>query len=191
MVGVGPVECRVTGRRLVVFRERSYRDIPGAASTAKRVILRKRICACAGAWARWLGGGGATRELVFMAEWRHRACFKTHRGGRGEHCAPCAADLGAPAVVNARYTMNFVSLIVSLKQKKVWCRDRCQKKNATCFHYESEWRDTLEWYHNNFPSVAKMQKFCNKMVDYVIISTAYIEAFFAFFRLAIKFYKFQ
>ena len=36
-----------------------------------------------------------------MAEWRRRACFKTRRGGRREHCAPCAAARGAPAVVSA------------------------------------------------------------------------------------------
>ena len=35
-----------------------------------------------------------------MAKWHRRACFRTRRGGRGEHCEPCAATSGAPTAVN-------------------------------------------------------------------------------------------
>ena len=41
-----------------------------------------------------------------MAEWHRRACFRTRRGGRGEHCEPCAATSGAPTAVNALNTDN-------------------------------------------------------------------------------------
>ena len=43
-----------------------------------------------------------------MAKPGGRACFETRRGGRGEHCEPCAATSGAPTAVSALNTDNRV-----------------------------------------------------------------------------------
>ena len=64
-----------------------------------------------------------------MAEWHRRACFRTRRGGRGEHCEPCAATSDAPTAVNALNTDNRVCACIH--ETKPSFGGRCRRRQLT------------------------------------------------------------
>ena len=80
--------------------------------------------------------GGAT------AEWHRRACFRTRRGGRGEHCEPCAATSGAPMAVNALNTDNRVCACIrfwpahdyAATARSHKCKQAAGKRSRTASH---------------------------------------------------------